>query len=125
MVQRLCPYCKCEDSCGREGSFSRPYSHSGPTPTEVYAPVCKLYGCDQNVLDVEAWHLAQDLVSLGHLNPMPKLSMLLMSRHSFVKLNASNKDAPATAGAERTLSTLCTLLLVVSPPRLSNGTKKS
>jgi hypothetical protein len=73
MVQRICPYCRCEDSCGREAFVSRPYSFLGPTPNEVYAAVCELYGCDQNVLDVDAWSLAQDLVSLGHLTSMPKL----------------------------------------------------
>jgi hypothetical protein len=35
MVQRICPYCRCEDSCGREAFDSRPYSYFGPTPTEV------------------------------------------------------------------------------------------
>ena len=73
MIQRICSYCRCEDSSGREGSFSRPYSDSGPTPTDVHASVFELYGCDQIVLNVEAWYLAQDLASLGHLNPMPKL----------------------------------------------------
>ena len=73
MVQRICPYCRCEDSCGRETNASRPYSHPAPTPTEVYAAVFELYGRDQNVLDVDAWYLAQDLVSLGYLNSMPRL----------------------------------------------------
>ena len=73
MIQRICSYCRCEDSSGREKDPSRPYSDSGPTPTEVYASVFELYGRDQNVLDVDDWCLAQDLVSLGHLNPMPKL----------------------------------------------------
>ena len=73
MVQRICPYCRCEDSCGREAFVSRPYSYSGPTPTEVYAAVFEFYGRDQNVLDVDAWYLAQDLVSLGYLNSMPRL----------------------------------------------------
>jgi hypothetical protein len=73
MVQRICPDCGCEDACGREAFVSRPYSHSDPTPTEVYAAVFELYGCDQDVLDVDDSDLAQDLVSLGHLNSMPRL----------------------------------------------------
>jgi hypothetical protein len=73
MVERICPYCRCEDSCGREAFVSCPNSHSGPTPTEVYAALFELYGRDRSVLDVDSWYLAQDLVSLGYLNSMPGL----------------------------------------------------
>jgi hypothetical protein len=73
MVQRICPYCSCEDSCGREINASRPYSYLGPTPTEVYAAVFEFYSRDRSVLDVDTWYLTQDLVSLGHLNSMPRL----------------------------------------------------
>ncbi len=73
MVQRICPYCRCEDSCGREAFVSRPHSNLGPTPTEVYAAVFEVYGRDRTVLDVDTWYLTQDLVSLGYLNSMPRL----------------------------------------------------
>jgi hypothetical protein len=73
MVQRICPYCRCEDSCGREAFVSRPYSYLGPTPTEVYAAVFEFYSRDRSVLDVDSSCLAQGLVSLGYLNSMPKL----------------------------------------------------
>ena len=73
MVQRICPYCRCEDSCGRETNASRPYSYLGPTSTEVYAAVFEFYSRDRSVLDVDSWHLAHDLVSSGHLNSMPRL----------------------------------------------------
>ena len=73
MVQHFCPYCGCEDQCGREGSFSRPYSHSGPTPTEVYAAVFEFYSRDRSVLNVDSWDLVQDLIRLGYLNSMPIL----------------------------------------------------
>ena len=74
MVQRICPYCRCEDSCGREAFVSRPYSYLGPTPTKVYAAVFEFYSRDRSVLDVDSWYLAQDLVSLGYLNSMPRLA---------------------------------------------------
>jgi hypothetical protein len=73
MVQRICPYCRCEDSCGREVFVSRPYSYLGPTPTEVYAAVFEFYSRDRSVLDVDSSCLAQGLKSLGHLNSMPRL----------------------------------------------------
>jgi hypothetical protein len=73
MVQRICPYCRCEDSCGREAFVSRPYSHSDPTPTEVYAAVFEFYSRDRSVLDVDSSCLAQGLFSLGYLNSMPRL----------------------------------------------------
>ncbi len=73
MVQRICPYCRCEDSCGRETNASRPYSYLGPTPTEVYAAVFEFYSRDRTVIDVDSSYLAQDLVALGHLNSMPGL----------------------------------------------------
>jgi hypothetical protein len=73
MVQRICPYCRCEDSCGRETNASRPYSYSGPTPIEVYAAAFGFYSRDRTVLDADSWYLAQDLVSLGYLNSMPRL----------------------------------------------------
>ena len=73
MVQRICPYCRCEDSCGRETNASRPRSNLGPTPTEVYAAVFELYNRDRTVLDVDGSDLAEDLVSLGYLNTMPRL----------------------------------------------------
>jgi hypothetical protein len=73
MVQRICPYCRCEDSCGRETNASRPYSYLGPTPTEVYAALFEFYSRDRSVLDVDSSYLAQDLVSSGYLNSMPRL----------------------------------------------------
>ena len=73
MVQRICPYCWCEDSCRREAFVSRPYSYLDPTPTEVYAAVFEFYSRDRSVLDVDSWDLAQDLIQLGYLNSMPRL----------------------------------------------------
>jgi hypothetical protein len=73
VVQRICPYCWCEDSCRREAFVSRPYSYLDPTPTEVYAAVFEFYSRDRSVLDVDSSCLAQGLVSLGHLNSMPGL----------------------------------------------------
>jgi hypothetical protein len=73
MVQRICPYCRCEDSCGREAFVSRPYSYLGPTPTEVYAAVFEFYSRDRSVIDVDSSSLAQGLISLGYLNSMPRL----------------------------------------------------
>ncbi len=73
MVQRICPYCRCEDSCGREEFVSRPCSGSGPTSTAVYAAVFEFYSRDRGVLDVDSWDLAQNLVRLGYLNTMPNL----------------------------------------------------
>ena len=73
MFQRICPYCRCEDRCGREAFVSRPYSYLGPTPTEVYAAVFEFYSRDRSVLDVDSSCLAQGLVSLGNLNYMPRL----------------------------------------------------
>ena len=74
MVQRICPYCRCEDSCWRETNASRPYSYLGPTPTEVYAAVFEFYSRDRSVLDVDSRDLAQDLVRLGYLNSMLSLT---------------------------------------------------
>jgi hypothetical protein len=62
MVERTCPYCRCEGSCGREEFVSRPYSYLGPTPTEVYAAVFEFYSRDRSVLDVDSSCLAQGLV---------------------------------------------------------------
>jgi hypothetical protein len=73
MVQRICPYCRCEDSCGRKTNVSRPYSYIGPTPTKVYAAVFAFYSRDQSVLNVDSWDLAQYLIRLGYLNSMPCL----------------------------------------------------
>jgi hypothetical protein len=73
MVQRICPHCRCEDSCGREAFVSRPYSYLGPIPTEVYAAVFEFYSRDRSVLDMDSSCLAQGLVSLGYLNSMPRL----------------------------------------------------
>ena len=73
MVQRICPYCRCKDSCGREAFAFRPYSYLGPTPSEVYTAVFEFCSRDRSVLDVDSSCLAQGLVSLGHLNSMPRL----------------------------------------------------
>jgi hypothetical protein len=74
VVQRICPYCWCEDSCRREAFVSRPYSYLDPTPTEVYAAVFEFYSRDRSVLDMDSWDLAQDLIQLGYLNSMPSLA---------------------------------------------------
>ena len=73
MVQRICPYCRCADSCGREAFVSRPCSYLGPTSTEVYAAGFEFHGRDRSALDVDGWDLAQDLLRLGYLNSMPRL----------------------------------------------------
>jgi len=73
MVERICPHCRCEDSCGREANASRPYSYLGPTPTEVYAAVFEFCSRDRTVLDVNSAYLAQHLVTLGYLDSMPRL----------------------------------------------------
>jgi hypothetical protein len=73
MIQRICPYCRCEDSCGREAFVSHPCSFFSPTPNEVYAAVFEFYSRDQSVLNVDSSCLAQGLVSLSYLNSMPRL----------------------------------------------------
>ena len=74
MVQRICPYCRCEDSCGREAFVFRPSPYEvGPSPTDVYNACLEFYGHDRTVPDVDSWDLAQDLVRLGYLNSMPRL----------------------------------------------------
>jgi hypothetical protein len=74
MVQRICPYCRCEDSCRREAFVSRPSPYEvGPSPIDVYNACLEFYGHDRSVPDVDSWDLAQDLVGLGYLNSMPRL----------------------------------------------------
>ena len=74
MVQRICPYCRCEVSCGREAIVSRPTPcEEGPSPIGVYNACLEFYGHDRTVPDVESWDLAQDLLRLGYLDSMPRL----------------------------------------------------
>jgi hypothetical protein len=73
MVERICPYCRCEDRWGRETTSSHPHSYLSPTPTEVHAAVFEFYSHDRSVPDMDSWDLAQDLVRLGYLNSMPRL----------------------------------------------------
>jgi len=74
MVQRICPYCRCEDSCGREAFVSHPsLDEVGPSPTDVYNACLEFYGHDRTAPDVDSWDLAQDLVRLGYLNSIPRL----------------------------------------------------
>ena len=71
---QACPYCRCEDRCGREAFVSRPSLYErGPSSTDVYNACFEFYGHDRTVPDVDSWHLAQDLVQLGYLNCMPRL----------------------------------------------------
>jgi hypothetical protein len=73
MVERICPHCRREDSCGREAFVSRPCSYLGPTSTEFYAAVFEFCSRDRTVLDVDSSYLAQHLVTLGYLDSMPRL----------------------------------------------------
>jgi hypothetical protein len=73
MVQRICPYCRCEDSCRREAFVSRPHSYASLTSTEVYAAVVEVYSHDPAVLDLDTWYLTRHLFTLGYLNSMPRL----------------------------------------------------
>ena len=70
MVQRICPYCRCENSCGREAFVSRPSPDESLSPTDA---CLEHYGHDRTVPDVDSWDLAQDLVRLGYLDSMPRL----------------------------------------------------
>ena len=74
MVEHICPYCRCEDSCGREAFVSRPSPDAvDPSPTDVHDACLTFYGHDRTVPDVDSWDLAQDLVWLGYLDSMPWL----------------------------------------------------
>jgi hypothetical protein len=74
MVQRICPYCRCEDRYGREAFVSRPSPYeAGSSHTDVYTACFEFYGHDRTVPDVDSWDLAQDLVRLGYLNSMSRL----------------------------------------------------
>ena len=74
MVQRICPYCRCEASCGREAFVSRRFPDQvGPSPTDVYNACLEFYGHDRTVPDAYSWDLAQDLLRLGYLDCMPRL----------------------------------------------------
>jgi hypothetical protein len=74
MVQRICPYCRCEDSCGREAFVSRSSpDEEDPSPTDVYNACFEFYGHDRTVPDGDSSYLARDLVRLGYLNSMPSL----------------------------------------------------
>jgi hypothetical protein len=70
---QACPYCRCEDRCGREAFVSRPSLYeAGPSPTDVYNACVEFYGHDRTVPDVDSRYLAQALVQLGYLNSMPR-----------------------------------------------------
>jgi hypothetical protein len=74
MVQRICPYCRGEDSCRREAFVSRPSpNEEGPSPTDVCSACLEFHGRDRTVPDVDSWDLAQDLLRLGYLDSMPRL----------------------------------------------------
>ena len=71
---QACPYCRCEDQCGREAFVSRPsLDEVGPSPTDVFDACLAYYDHDRTVPDVDSWYLAQDLVQLGYLHSMPRL----------------------------------------------------
>ncbi len=59
----ICPFCRCDDSCGREQGLSLPRLNHA---VEVYAAVMDPYGKDPSVLDTQALYVAQDLVLFGH-----------------------------------------------------------
>jgi hypothetical protein len=74
MVQRICPYCRCEDRYGREAFVSRPSPYEeGPSPTDVYNACFEYYRHDRTVPDVDSWDVAQDLLRLGNLDSKPRL----------------------------------------------------
>jgi hypothetical protein len=71
---QACPYCRCENRCGREAFVSRPSLYeAGPSPTDVYNACFDFYGHERTVPDVDSWRLAQDLVQSGYLHSMPRL----------------------------------------------------
>jgi hypothetical protein len=59
-----CPYCWCEQSCGRE-RFVLPARHRS---LEVYAAVADLYSKHRWVLDLDVFYLAQEFVYLGYFD---------------------------------------------------------
>ena len=74
MVQRICPYCRCEDSCGREAFVSRPSPDEvGPSPSDIYVACFEFYDHDRTVPDGDSWDVARDVLRLGYLNSMPRL----------------------------------------------------
>jgi len=73
MIVKQCPYCPCEDACGREGGSTPPSSSYTPDVFTVYAALMEFYSQDPTVLETDELCVAQDLVYLGYLNHPPLL----------------------------------------------------
>ena len=71
MMYRQCPYCACQDGCGRETFHSRPYSSSAPSSTDVYDAVREYFERDRTILEVDERNTARGLVLLGYLKTQP------------------------------------------------------
>jgi hypothetical protein len=71
---QACPYCRCQDRCGREAFVSRlPLCEESPSPIDVYNACLEFYGHERTVPEMDSWYLAQDLVRSGYLSSMPIL----------------------------------------------------
>jgi hypothetical protein len=72
--QVACPYCWCEDICGREGSDS-PALRFGPQ--DAYNAVMDAYSKNRFVLDMDPYLLAEYLIDEGYLLTSPLVDVVI------------------------------------------------
>jgi len=60
-----CPYCWCEDACGREEGLSLPRLSRA---AEVFSAVTDLYSKHRWAIDIDPLYLAQELVMRGYFS---------------------------------------------------------
>jgi len=71
-----CPYCWCEDICGREGSGS-PALRFGSEAEAAYTAVMDAYSKNRFVLDMDPYLLAEYLVDEGYLLTSPLVDVVI------------------------------------------------
>jgi hypothetical protein len=63
-----CPYCSCEDKCGREPNLA-----PAPFDSHVLESVLDMYSRDRTVLETDPLYVTQDLVLFGYFEEAPTL----------------------------------------------------
>jgi hypothetical protein len=71
-----CPYCWCEDICGRESSGS-PALRFGASLEDAYTAVMYAYSQNRFVLDMDPYLLAEYLVDQGYLFTSPLVDVVI------------------------------------------------
>jgi hypothetical protein len=72
-MAKPCPYCRCWDSCGREGGLRPPSLLFVPDVFDVYTALVDAHSKDPGIIDASSSAIAELLVRRGYFDRLARV----------------------------------------------------